>query len=343
MPVPGISSNNLCPQTNPSSLNSLHQRVHPKDVLLQGSKSENTDSCITSIFKAIGRFFRWIFCCCKSKPENGDKPVDLAQVFKETYDALKKGSYINSKGEKVNIDLSRMRSSVVDFSQHGFTNMKNGPDIKPVFSVQNIDSVEAGIALKKRNLNPVVVNFANEDHPGGGVKGGSRAQEEEICRKTGLYLELDPKENSNLKAKFPDGKYKIPEKSCIYTSNVPVIRQRLGEKYEWLEKPIRLAFISSAAYNQHNRPKDDKEYIDGMRIKIRTQVECAILYSRKSLVLGAFGCGAFGNNPKLVARLYKEEIAKYPGMIQEIVFAVKICRDSDQKNFDAFKQAFPTS
>lgn len=56
-----------------------------------------------------------------------------------------------------------------------------------------------------------------------------------------------------------------------------------------------------------------------------------------SLVLGAFGCGAFANDPYVVARIYKAAIAAYARYFKKIVFAVYF-RQDETENYDAFKK-----
>ena len=55
------------------------------------------------------------------------------------------------------------------------------------------------------------------------------------------------------------------------------------------------------------------------------------------LVLGAFGCGVFQNNPEVVARAYKETIATFPARFEKIEFAV-YCTPSDTRNFEVFRR-----
>jgi len=340
MPIQEISSNNYLPKISPLNPNDLQHRVLPKDSLLQGKKRTSEDGCIMSIFKAIGRFFQWLFCCGGSSEKAGGPPPSLAEVFKETLNVLHQGYYINPNGKKVKFDLETMKQSTNLF------NSLNNPSGRlrssrlgnPICSVQNIDAVEAGVNLKEQGFNPVVINFANEDKPGGGVKSGATAQEEEICRKTGLFCSLDPEENEHLKQQMTGGKYKIPEFGCIYSNHVPVIRE--AENFEWKEEVTKLAFISSAAYHPGNKPKQSEIYLMSMTVKIKTQIKCAIMNHHNAIVLGAFGCGAFGNDPGFIAQLYKEQLEEYQGYFKHIFFAVYVATPADQQNLDAFQKVF---
>ena len=54
------------------------------------------------------------------------------------------------------------------------------------------------------------------------------------------------------------------------------------------------------------------------------------------LVLGAFGCGAFRNDPEVVAKAYKTALEKFPKVFKKIEFAID-CSDEEQKNYHTFK------
>ena len=63
----------------------------------------------------------------------------------------------------------------------------------------------------------------------------------------------------------------------------------------------------------------------------------AASYDVDALVLGAFGCGAFANNPEVVARAYKIALAEFSGMFEKVEFAV-YCSDKEQMNYYTFKK-----
>lgn len=53
------------------------------------------------------------------------------------------------------------------------------------------------------------------------------------------------------------------------------------------------------------------------------------------LILGAFGCGAFENDPDIVAYAYSQVIREYADYFKRIEFAV-YCRKYETYNYDAF-------
>ncbi len=58
-------------------------------------------------------------------------------------------------------------------------------------------------------------------------------------------------------------------------------------------------------------------------------------------MLGAFGCGAFKNNPEVVARAYKVALHEFPKVFSKIEFAV-YCSPGNSTNYDVFKREFET-
>ena len=55
------------------------------------------------------------------------------------------------------------------------------------------------------------------------------------------------------------------------------------------------------------------------------------------LILGAFGCGAFQNNPQVVAEAYSHILPEFDGFFQEVHFAV-YCSPKETTNYEVFKK-----
>jgi uncharacterized protein (TIGR02452 family) len=333
MPIERIDSNNQLPPLASSPAAPARSTPTPKDSLAQSCKPGG-------FFDPIIRFFKWLFCC-GSAPAGGAGDdagrLKLREVAQETMQALREGKFTTPSDKVVVLDFQKMKEGTVIYNVAPRVENTDS-DRAMEYSVINADSVEAGLSLLGEGYKVAVVNFANENTPGGGFINGARAQEEAICRSTGLYASIAPSENEGL---FPSGtRYKIPVCGCIYSPDVPVLRATEAEDFAWREDAPTLNFISSAAYHPRNRPVEEGLYKEGMRMKIKAQIQTAIDQKCSALVAGAFGCGAFGNDPIFVAGLYKEELAKRPGAFEKVVFAVFVAKDGDQKNLDAFRAAF---
>ncbi len=164
----------------------------------------------------------------------------------------------------------------------------------------------------------IALNFASAKHPGGGYIKGASAQEESICRASGLYYTLkDVHEfyDANYKHRTPDY-----TDGMIYSEDVPVIRYDSGEK---LEVPIKCAFITSPAVNR-TRAKEimsDEKINAVMKRRIEKIVSFAAEKQPQLLILGAYGCGVFGNNREVVLPMFENAINEYAGDM-EVVFAI---------------------
>ena len=148
-----------------------------------------------------------------------------------------------------------------------------------------------------------VLNFADAFKPGGGYLNGRSAQEESLCRQTLLYSSLENNDmytfNSNV---GPEG-----SDVMIYSPNVLVIRD---DEYRMIPERERFTvnIISSPAVDNRERVSDAEEIMEN---RIRKIISLAAFKAQQqeteggiALILGAFGCGVFKNDPKVVASLF---------------------------------------
>lgn len=199
----------------------------------------------------------------------------------------------------------------------------------------------------------VVMNFANAFHPGGGVKKGSSAQEESLCRISTLYPLLYRK---SLRDTFYKHHYDLntakASDALIYTEGVVVCKsdedypKRLQEG-DW----IKIDVITMAAPDLRTRSNAHAELVGGGAFMNDAELfgyhvkraihmlTCAASKGADCLVLGAFGCGAFQNDPRIVAKAYKTAIEEFPKVFKCIEFAV-YCGSGDTENYEVFKEAF---
>lgn len=269
----------------------------------------------------------------------------LANIFKETKTALDQGFYTLLNKTKISLDLDPMKNNTKVWTHEALkekVSLEGRQTYDTAFEVLNIDTVLAGLKLLSEGLNPLLLNMANRYTEGGGVLSGCLAQEE-LCRKTGLYVSISLSDNPHLASQM-GAKYLIPEFGCIYSPAVPIVRERKEDHFEWIEKPQQLNFVSSAAYDTRHHGGDilpkGAAFEEGMRAKIKSQILCALAHGHDSLVLGAYGCGAFGQDPEKVSKWYSEELAPYQKYFRKITFAVLVARPSDQPNFENFYKTF---
>lgn len=229
-----------------------------------------------------------------------------------------------------------------------------------IITVSKSRTFEAAIRLCKQHPDKkvAVLNFASASRPGGGVKTGSSAQEESLCRCSTLYPTLD---TSSLWKQYYDVNRSagnvLHTDACIYSPGIIIFKNDT-------DYPVRMAqsdwctidIISCAAPNLRNEPANQYNPENGKHIRIlpsvlqqiheqraRQILSVAIANHVDILVLGAFGCGAFRNDPAVVSMAYKQVLQDYGQYFDIIEFAV-FCRNFETENYDAFANAFlPTS
>lgn len=182
-----------------------------------------------------------------------------------------------------------------------------------------------------------VLNFANAYHPGGGVTWGSRAQEESLCRTSTLYPLLITKElDDTFYAHHRQLGRAVATDSVVYTSGVVVCKsdvdvpQRLPRR-NWLTLDV----MTCAAPDLHDTSMADA-VLFGYHVKRALHLlDVAAAEGASALVLGAFGCGAFRNDPTVVSRAWHVALGEFPRAFERVTFAVWH-RPDEAQNFDAF-------
>lgn len=204
-------------------------------------------------------------------------------------------------------------------------------------------------AARKYNGEIAVLNFASATNPGGGVTHGSFAQEECLCRCSTLYNNLILKEAAD--------KFYLPHRSglsplhnddIIYTPGVVVFK---SDDYKDYGTTKNVNIITCAAPNLREVPKNefnsenttvpatisDDDLLELHKQRGRKILSVAAANKNDYVVLGAFGCGAFRNDPKIVAEAYKQILPEFKKAFKVIEFAV-FCRDHETINYDTFKE-----
>jgi len=202
---------------------------------------------------------------------------------------------------------------------------------KTELTVVNEDCLSAALGLKSQGLNPVVLNNASMRRPGGGYMNGAGAQEENLFRRSTYSLSLVDGERLD---DSRDWSYPIPEFGGIYSPDVMVFRDTEDNGYAHLLEPIPMSFIAVAAYVRPQLTLMDKKkkiyhlthkFASKTKDKIRTILRIALLHGHDSVILGAFGCGAFCNPPEHVSMLFDQvlfEEEEFIGAFKHVCFAI---------------------
>ena len=194
------------------------------------------------------------------------------------------------------------------------------------FEVMNETTLNAARRLVADGLNPVALNFASAKHPGGGFLGGARAQEESLCRSSGLYACIQHDGMYRAHAGTRGGFY---TNYAIYSPGVPVFRDDDGEL---LSEPYRVAFVTSPAVNAGTYLGEGKgrqaEVTREMRERVRKVLHLMAAHGHDAAVLGAWGCGVFRNDPEVIADLFRDALrTRFAGAFKRVVFAILDSRE----------------
>ena len=196
--------------------------------------------------------------------------------------------------------------------------------------VAEIDCVEAALAEAGSNK-VALLNFANETAPGGGWEHSCGAQEENLHRRSNLF---DHTANARCLAEHCIT-YPLPEFSGVFSPAVAFFRGPESARYACLPAPVLLDVISAAAYRLPPLTPDgsmEASYHEGTRRKIRALLGVAAREGVQALVLGAFGCGAFGNPAAEVAALFRDELCcTFRDHFARVVFAILPDNHHDDK------------
>ena len=191
-----------------------------------------------------------------------------------------------------------------------------------------------------RNKHIACLNFASARNPGGGFLNGSEAQEESLTRASGLFRCLEPHQDHYAEGRTADGYY---TDSMLWSPGVPFIR---NDSDLLIQPAIPVSVITAAAVNvgllRQNRKRLDRVE-DVMQRRIEKVLSIATMHRVDAIVLGAWGCGVFQNDPKLIANLFFQTLQspRFENVFETIYFAVLDKRKIG--NFDAFEFAFKSA
>ena len=188
----------------------------------------------------------------------------------------------------------------------------------PVTEVTNETSLSAARRLGE---GAACLVFASAKHPGGGFLTGAQAQEESIARSSALYPCLQAAgEFYDFHRRQGDLRY---SGRVIYSPGVPVFR---GDDGALLDDPYPVSFLTAAAPNlgaiTANQPGAAGSVPAVLAARAERVLAVAAAHGHRKLVLGAWGCGVFKNDPAVVAAVFAACLARAQGHFDQVTFAV---------------------
>jgi len=271
-----------------------------------------------------------------------------AQLAQETVEIVRRGVYQSPDGRTVHIadsvraclaatrffppeDLNRLRRNVL-----------GQPCEEGTAKIEVVNETTlSGIArLVSAGEGPVAaLNFASARNPGGGFLKGSQAQEESLARSSALYASLlRGKEYYDRHRAEQSGLY---TDAMIFSPECPIFRDDDGAL---LGEPMRAAFLTSPAPNAgataKYQPRELARLPDVFRRRSELVLALAAAHGYRNLVLGAWGCGVFRNDPEVVAAAFASHLRHglWVNRFRRVVFSVLDTSD-EQGTFTAFERA----
>lgn len=266
-----------------------------------------------------------------------------ASVAAETTEILDRGTYtVDGRTVSIAEALAESCSKTLLYTPHDLeqliASLDRPPPIHTALSVSNCTTFAAAQQLLNDGFDdPLCLSFASAKNPGGGFLSGSQAQEECLARASGLYASLviqmayyDVNRGSTTS---------LYSHHAIYSPRVPVFRD---DEDALLPLPYTVSMVTSPAVNagavRKNEPHNIPKVAPTMQHRIESVLAIAREHRHRALVLGAWGCGVFANDPADVARWFRDALTLQPrfaNAFDRVIFAVLDFADGTP-TFDAF-------
>jgi uncharacterized protein (TIGR02452 family) len=285
---------------------------------------------IDNLTSAVGR---------QDKRMNQDALVTLAQ---QTLAICAVGGYNAPSGAHVRIALA-LATAVAGTVLHAPGDVPGRGRNRfssTAITVHNETTLSALRRLSGSDGQVAALNFASARTPGGGFQRGAMAQEEALAYASGLYPCLA--QVPAFYARNREFGSAIYLDLAIFSPRVPFFRDDYGIL---LEAPILASVISAAAPNARAIAEREPSAVGQVGLALQRRADLvlavAVAHGIDRLVLGAWGCGVFGNDPRAVARIFADLLGPsgpYERAFGQVVFAV-LDRSASLETFRAFEKA----
>jgi uncharacterized protein (TIGR02452 family) len=252
----------------------------------------------------------------------------LQKIALETSEISEKGCYITNNIQyeiEEDIDVSIMDQIYYPANQELIFDKKEKTLTEIV--LVDVTTIEAARSLSESNI--AILNFASARNPGGGWLSGAKAQEEDLARCSALGYVLEQVRNSEpnyysdnhkaINSLYTDG--------IIYTPNLVFFRDHTSN----LVDPYYLSVVTCPAPNLNSLDVANHIIEKILRKRINRILTVFSIHNHETIILGAWGCGVFANNPELVARIFKEELGNFS--FKKVIFAIPNKNDTNYKTF----------
>jgi uncharacterized protein (TIGR02452 family) len=266
-----------------------------------------------------------------------------AKIAQETLEILDRGSYeVAGKTVSIQSEIDRCTQQTQLFTPDDLESLvdRDLPSVARTteFQVRNETTLQGAKRLWEtgRFAKIAALNFASAKNPGGGFRSGSEAQEESLARNTALYSSL------LMAPSYYD--YHREQRSALYSHHMvlspdcPVFRDEEGS----LIPSYPVTFITSPAPNAgaiaDNYPAEAEQLLPTLQARALRILTIAAHIQADAIVLGAWGCGVFRNDPGAISQVFAELLqpsGRFGNCFELVVFSV-LDRSSEQSTYRAF-------
>lgn len=274
--------------------------------------------------------------------------MSLKGTATQTLDIIDAGYFIAPDGRRV--DIQPALTKAIEGTKLYTPEQASATLERLTFSSSNPPKIEvtdettqiaAGRLVQSEGVADLaLLNFASAMNQGGGFINGAKAQEEDLCRCSGLYPCLLAQPDYYKANRSHDSA--IYTDHLIYSPNVPWFRTRSRDQPDRL---FLASVITAPAPNAGavltRDPGAGDEIEAALRRRAGFVLGVAADNGHRTVLLGAWGCGVFRNDPALVADAFGKwlESPIYAGVFDRVVFAI-YDRGGTRPTLTAFQQRF---
>lgn len=278
--------------------------------------------------------------------------MSLSGIAKETLQIIEAGSYVAPSGKVVKLRehvdravagtrLYRPLDVLRNESSASFpAGPEDAPPIRIEVTAESTTQAARRLVTRETRSRVVALNFASAKNPGGGFLTGAKAQEEDLARGSALYPCL-LHQRAYYDANRAEESFLYTD-HIIYSPDVPFFRDH---DLALLDEPFLVSIITAPAPNAGEVRRRDPEALPQIQAVLSRRAEKVLLLAaaqgHDTLVLGAWGCGVFRNDPQDVAGVFAELLGRpaFARSFRRVVFAI-YDRSKGQATLQAFAERF---
>jgi len=270
-----------------------------------------------------------------------------AEMARHTLAIVAAGVYVDETGQRVEIGeavaacVRATRLFMPDDVVALPPPASSGPTSVAVRNESTLTALSRLVSEGQRRVG--VLNFASAKHPGGGFLRGDPPQEEALARSSALYESLVSPAARPFYVRSGEDATNLYTDRVILSPDCPVFRDAEGRL---LPQPCPATFLTCAAPKTVELRAHEPDLLpllaDTFARRAARVLAVAAHAGCDALVLGAWGCGVFGNDPELVAGVFARllrEGGDFAQRFARVEFAVLDSSD-DTARLRAFERAF---